>query len=475
MTDRYEMIVGLEVHIELNTETKIFCGCPTAYGAEPNTQCCPVCMGLPGALPTLNRRAVELAIRAGLAVNCKIAELSRLDRKNYFYPDLPKAYQISQYDAPLCYDGYINIDVGGEKKRIGITRIHIEEDAGKLIHDAQRGTLIDCNRCGVPLIEIVSEPDIHSADEAKAYLKKLRSLMMYAGVSECRMNEGALRCDVNISVREKGSDKLGERCEIKNLNSFSFAARAIEYEFRRQVGLAERGEQIKRETRRFEASDGKTYPMRSKESAEDYRYFPEPDVPPFTVSSDTVKRIADELVRLPDQRAEAYTSAYSLSSYDCAVITSDMAMADYFEAASERTKHPKILANIIISEILGKVEQESFFCPITPENLAELVDLAGDRVINSSTVKKLIKRIWESNESPRDIVERENLVQISDRECLGGYVLDVIRADGRVVADYKKGRAAAAKSVVGRVMAATGGRADPELLSEIVQEILKSQ
>ncbi len=475
MTKKYEMTVGLEVHVELKTDTKIFCSCPTGYGAEPNTQCCPVCMGLPGALPTLNRRAVEYAIRAGIAANCSIAEYTRLDRKNYFYPDLPKAYQISQYDSPLCFDGHIDICVGGEKKRIGITRIHIEEDAGKLIHDRERGTLIDCNRCGVPLIEIVSEPDIRSAEEAKAYLKKLRSLMIYAGVSDCRMNEGALRCDVNISVKERDSERFGERCEIKNLNSFNFAAKAIEYEFRRQCELAERGETIKRETRRFEASDGKTYSMRSKESAEDYRYFPEPDIPPFSVLPDEIERIARELPRLPDQRAEQYSREYALGAYDCDIITSDMAMADYFEAAAKRTAYPKILANIMISEILGRVTQESFECPISPENLAELADMAGEGVINSSTVKKLIKRLWESDGSAREIVEREGLAQIRDRELLRELVLGVIMDNEKLVVDYKKGRTVAAKAVVGKTMSATGGRADPKILCELAEEILKSQ
>lgn len=475
MTEKYEMIVGLEVHVMLRTETKIFCSCPNLYGAEPNTLCCPVCMGLPGALPTLNRRAVELAIRAGLAANCSIAEHTALDRKNYFYPDLPKAYQISQYDRPLCYGGYINIDIGGERKRIGITRMHIEEDAGKLIHDRERGTLIDCNRCGAPLVEIVSEPDIRSAEEAKAYLKKLRSLMIYVGASDCRMNEGAMRCDVNISVRRKGSDALSERCEIKNINSFNFVAKAIEYEFRRQCELAEMGEEIKRQTRRFEASDGKTYPMRSKESAEDYRYFPEPDIPPFEVLSEEVARIARELPRLPDERADQYAREYSLGAYDSEIITSDMALADYFEASAANAAYPKILANILISEILGRVEQEDFFCPISPENLAEIVNMSGDGLINSSTVKRLIKRLWDAEGSARDIVEREGLAQIRDREALAELALGVIRGNEKLVADYKKGRTVASKAVVGKVMAATGGRADPELLTVIVEEILKSQ
>ena len=475
MTEKYEMTVGLEVHVELNTDTKIFCSCRATYGAEPNTQCCPVCMGLPGALPTLNRRVVELAVRAGLATNCSIEKHTRLDRKNYFYPDLPKAYQISQHDRPLCYGGYISIDVGAEKKRIGIERIHIEEDAGKLIHDSERGTLIDHNRCGIPLIEIVSAPDISSAEEAKAYLKKLRSIMIYAGVSECRMNEGALRCDVNISVRERGADKLGQRCEIKNLNSFNFAARAIEYEFCRQAELLERGEIVPCQTRRFEVSDGKTYPMRDKESAEDYRYFPEPDVLPFEVTEADVSRIARDLPRMPDERARAYASEYGLRPYDCDIITSEVAMADYFERAAVLTKYPKILANIMISEILARCSQEGFCCPVSPENLAELSELSGDKTINSSTLKKLISRLWESDTSPREIVEREGLAQIRNREHLFSLALGVIKENARVVEDYKRGRTAAAKSVVGKVMAATGGRAEPELLSEIVEEILKNQ
>ena len=298
----YETVIGLEVHVELKTDTKIFCSCPTTFGAEPNTHCCPVCMGMPGTLPVLNKKVVDYAVKAGLATNCTITQKSKQDRKNYFYPDLPKAYQISQYDLPLCEHGHIDINVGGEEKRIGITRIHIEEDAGKLVHDDKYGTMIDCNRCGVPLIEIVSEPDIRGPEEAIAYLEKLRAIIMYTGVSDCKMQEGSLRCDVNLSVRKKGETKFGTRTEMKNLNSFSFISKAIEYEYKRQVEAIEAGEKIYQETRRFDANTGKTYSMRRKENANDYRYFPDPDLPFIEISDGELDAYRAEIPTLPDER-----------------------------------------------------------------------------------------------------------------------------------------------------------------------------
>ena len=311
----YEMVVGLETHVELKTATKIFCGCSTAFGAEPNTQCCPVCIGMPGSLPVLNRQVVHYAIKAGLAVNCRIASYSKEDRKNYFYPDLPKAYQISQYDLPLCENGYLDIETGEGRKRIGITRIHIEEDAGKLIHQEGKGTLIDYNRCGVPLIEIVSEPDFRSVEEIKAYLRKLRATILYTGVSDCKMNEGSLRVDVNLSVRKKGEETLGTRTEMKNLNSFQFIAKAVEYEFRRQVEALEAGEEIIQETRRFDQASGKTFSMRRKEDANDYRYFPDPDLPPIEVSPDLLRELQAQIPVLPDQRKKEYVKRFGLTDY----------------------------------------------------------------------------------------------------------------------------------------------------------------
>lgn len=473
MNKKYEMIVGLEVHVELSTSTKIFCSCSTRFGAAPNTQCCPVCMGLPGSLPVLNRRVVEYAVKAGLATNCKVSRYSGQDRKNYFYPDLPKAYQISQYASPLCRDGYLEIKTESGKRRIGIERIHIEEDAGKLIHD-ERGTLIDFNRCGVPLIEIVSRPDIRSAEEAKEYLRTLRTLMLYAGVSDCRMNEGSLRCDVNISLRQRGSEDFGVRCEIKNINSFSFVAKAIEYEFARQADMLERGEEILQETRRFDMSSGRTYPMRSKESADDYRYFPDPDLPQVEVSDEMIRDLLLEMPRLPAQRREGYISRYGIGEYESELLTSDKALADYFEAAAEQTEYRKTLANIIISELLRLARSEDFECGISPKSLAELATLAGSARINSSTAKKLLQRLWEKDFSPFEIVVAEELEQINDEELLRRYVTEAIEASPSSVQDYKRGKTAAAKAIVGRVMSATGGRANPAIASKLVEDMLNS-
>ena len=319
----YEMVIGLEVHVELKTATKIFCSCPTTFGAAPNTQCCPVCMGFPGTLPVLNKKVVEYAVKAGLATNCKIANYSKEDRKNYFYPDLPKAYQISQYDLPLCEHGWLDIETEAGSKRIGITRIHIEEDAGKLVHDDVHGTMIDCNRCGVPLIEIVSEPDIRSAEEAKAYLQKLRAIILYTGISDCKMEEGSLRCDVNLSVRKVGAEAFGTRTEMKNLNSFQFIVKAIEYEYKRQVDAIEAGETVVQETRRFDTATGKTNTMRTKEDADDYRYFPDPDLPPIEMSDERIAAFAAEIPELPDARKARYIEKYGLTPYDGEILTSD--------------------------------------------------------------------------------------------------------------------------------------------------------
>ena len=469
----YEMVIGLEVHVELKTKTKIFCSCPTTFGAEPNTQCCPVCMGYPGTLPVLNKKVVEYAVKAGLATNCKIANYSKEDRKNYFYPDLPKAYQISQYDLPLCEHGWLDVETEEGAKRIGITRIHIEEDAGKLVHDDKHGTMIDCNRCGVPLIEIVSEPDIRSAEEAKAYLQKLRAIILYTGVSDCKMQEGSLRCDVNLSVRKAGEEKFGTRTEMKNLNSFQFIVKAIEYEYKRQVDAIEAGEAIVQETRRFDPATGKTYTMRSKENANDYRYFPDPDLPPIELSEAAIKALGDEIPELPDARKKVYMEKYGLTAYDGEVLTSDKAMADYFEKAAATTKHPKLAANLLISEFMRLIESESFSCPVSPENLGELATLVGDDVINSSTAKKLIKEMFETNASPKQIVEEKGLAQINDEVLLGRLVAEAVAANPQVVADVKRGKPAAAKSIVGVVMGKTAGKGNPVIINRLLEEELK--
>ena len=472
MIKDYEMVIGLEVHVELKTKTKIFCACPTTFGAEPNTHTCPVCMGMPGTLPVLNKQVVEYAVMAGLATNCKIANYSKQDRKNYFYPDLPKAYQISQYDLPLCEHGWLDIEVEGGTKRIGITRIHIEEDAGKLVHDSERGTMIDCNRCGVPLIEIVSEPDIRSAEEAKAYLQKLRATILYTGISDCKMNEGSLRCDVNLSVRKKGTEKFGTRTEMKNINSFAFVVKAIEYEYKRQVEAIEAGETIVQETRRFDANTGKTSSMRSKENANDYRYFPDPDLPPIELTDEVIKKLGSQIPSLPDERKALYMKKYGLSAYDSEILTTDMAEADYFEQAAAKTDYPKLLANILISEVARLVTTETFESPISADNMAKLVQLMGDEVINSSTVKKLVGRMWENDCDPAEIVRSENLEQINDEEELRRYVLEGIAANPKSVADYKKGKVAAYKSIIGQIMGKTAGRANPVKINDIMLEEL---
>ena len=469
----YEMVIGLEVHVELKAATKIFCSCPTTFGAEPNTQCCPVCMGYPGTLPVLNRRVVEYAVKAGLATNCTIANYSKEDRKNYFYPDLPKAYQISQYDLPLCEHGWLDVETEEGSKRIGITRIHIEEDAGKLVHDDKHGTMIDCNRCGVPLIEIVSEPDIRSAEEARAYLQKLRAIILYTGVSDCKMQEGSLRCDVNLSVRKVGAEQFGTRTEMKNLNSFQFIVKAIEYEYKRQVDAIEAGEEIVQETRRFDPATGKTSTMRKNEDANDYRYFPDPELPPIVMSHEEIAAFGRAIPELPDARKSRYMEKYGLTAYDGEVITSDMAMADYFEAAAATTAYPKLAANLLISEFLRMMEGESFACPVSPAHLGELATLLGEDVINSSTAKKLLPDMFATDASPKAMVTERDLAQINDEELLGNLVREAVAANPKSVTDYKNGKLAAAKSIVGQVMKKTAGRGNPVIIGRLLDAELQ--
>lgn len=467
----YEMVIGLEVHVELKTKTKIFCNCKTDFGAEPNTHVCPVCMGMPGTLPVLNRKVVDYAIKAGLATNCTIARFSKQDRKNYFYPDLPKAYQISQYDLPLCEHGYVDIETENGAKRIGITRIHIEEDAGKLVHDDKLGTLIDCNRCGVPLIEIVSEPDIRSAEEADAYLRKLRAAILYTGVSDCKMNEGSLRCDVNLSVRKPG-EPFGTRTEMKNLNSFQFIAKAIDYEYHRQVDALESGEGVVQETRRFDANSGKTYSMRKKEDANDYRYFPDPDLPPIVITEEKLAALKAEIPMLPDERKAIYTEKFGLTAYDSEVITNELAVADYFEETANKTHYPKLAANMLITDILRACDTEAGGIPVKPERLAALADLLGDGKINSSTAKKIVCSLLENDFDPAAYVAEHDLEQINDCAVLEKIVREVLAADSKSVSSYKAGKTAALKAIVGKVMAKTEGRANPVAVTELAENLV---
>ena len=470
----YEMVIGLEVHIELKTKTKIFCSCPTDFGAEPNTQCCPVCMGYPGTLPVLNRQVAEFAVKAGLATNCTIARYSKQDRKNYFYPDLPKAYQISQFDLPLCEHGWLEIESDTDPsglKKIGITRIHIEEDAGKLIHDDEKGTLIDCNRCGVPLIEIVSEPDIRSSQEAVNYVQKLRSIALYTGVSDCKMNEGSLRCDVNLSVHKPG-EPFGTRTEMKNLNSFTFIAKAIEYEYRRQVDAIEAGEAIVQETRRFAQEENKTYTMRRKEDADDYRYFPDPDLPPIELSEDEIARLRAAIPELPDERRARYEQNYGLSSYDALKLTESKELSDYFESCAKTAKTPKIAANMLITDVFRMMTPEDQRICVSPEHFAALSNLVVDQVINSSTAKKVLKEIWGTDKAPEVVVREQNLAQINDESVLRDVVAAVLAANEKSVNDYKNGKLAAAKSLMGQAMAKTSGKANPVILQKLMDEAL---
>lgn len=472
MIANYEMVIGLEVHVELKTATKIFCGCSTKFGAAPNTQCCPVCTGMPGSLPVLNGKVVEYAVKAGLATGCKIATYSKQDRKNYFYPDLPKAYQISQYDLPLCSEGHLDIETENGKKRIGITRIHIEEDAGKLVHQEGKGTFIDCNRCGVPLIEIVSEPDMRSAEEAKAYLQKLRAIILYTGVSDCKMNEGSLRCDVNLSIRKKGSDKLGTRTEMKNLNSFQNVVKAIEYEYARQVSVLEEGGKVIQETRRFDMNTGKTSSMRSKENADDYRYFPDPDLVPIVVSPEFLEEIRKSIPVLPDQRKASYQEKYGLTSLAAETLVTRKDIADYFETVAGKTEYPLLAANLVSGEVARLCPEEQAV-PVAPAHIAVLSDLLGQGKINGGTCKKVIAQLFREDGDPMEIIEAQGLQQISDPQVLRPMAEEVLRQSQKVVQDYQGGNKNAFHALVGKMMKKTQGKGNPQVIGQVLSELLE--
>ncbi|NLC68137.1 MAG: Asp-tRNA(Asn)/Glu-tRNA(Gln) amidotransferase subunit GatB [Clostridiaceae bacterium] len=487
-TGDYEAVIGLEVHAELSTKTKIFCSCTTEFGGLPNTHCCPVCTGMPGVLPVLNSRVVEYAIRAGLAANCSVSLFTKQDRKNYFYPDIPKGYQISQYDLPVCKNGYIEIDPGnGErenetgKKKIRIQRIHIEEDAGKLLH-SEDGTcsFIDYNRAGVPLIEIVTEPDISSAGEARVFLEKLRSMLLYVGVSDCKMEEGSLRCDVNISVKPRGRTELGERVEIKNLNSFRAVYRAIEVEIARQESIIRAGGTISRETRRWDDTRGESIQMRSKEDVHDYRYFPEPDIPPLTIKEDFVERIKASLPELPWERKDRYIQEYGLPEYDAEIITSSRELADFFEEAAVKAAgkgvNIKMVSNWVIRELMrllndrnASVEDAKF----PAGHLVKLLKIVDEGTINIPTAKKVFEEIFDTGKDPEHIVKEKGLEVLNDEEFLRGIVEKVIGDNPSSVSDYKKGKEKALGFLMGQVMKETRGKADPQVARRLLLEELK--
>ena len=473
----YELVMGLEVHSELSTKTKIFCSCPTEFGGEPNSHCCPVCMAMPGTLPVLNEKVVEYAVKAGIATNCEIAKNSKNDRKNYFYPDLPKAYQISQFDMPLCTNGHIDIETENGMKEVRIERIHIEEDAGKLNHDEYgRGSFVDLNRAGVPLIEIVSKPDLSSKEEVESYLRKLKSILEYIEVSDCKMQEGSLRADVNISVRKKGDTKLGTRTEMKNMNSFRSIVRAIEYEANRQIELIENGGTVEQTTLRWDDVSGKTFPMRDKEDAQDYRYFPDPDLVAIKISDEYVANIKENLPELPESRNKRYIEEFKLPEYDAKLLTESKYFSDLFEGATKICNNPKAVSNWIISDITGILNEkgeEPSDIPFTAEQLGNLVVLIDKGTISSSIAKKVIAEMFKNPEDPSKIIEKNGWVQISDEGAIKEIVLKVLAENAQSVADYKAGKDRALGYLVGQAMKATKGKANPGMLNKMFLEELK--
>ena len=472
----YEVIMGLEVHAELSTKTKIFCSCPTEFGAAPNTQICPVCTGMPGALPVLNEKVVEYAVKAGLATGCEIARNSKNDRKNYFYPDTPKAYQISQFDKPLCEHGNIEIETSNGPKIIGITRIHIEDDAGKLNHnELGEGSLVDLNRAGVPLIEIVSEPDFRNAEEVELYLKKLKSILEYIEVSDCKMQEGSFRADVNLSVRKKGDSKFGTRTEMKNMSSFRSITRAIEYEAQRQIEVIENGGKITQETLRWDEVSGKTFSMRDKENAQDYRYFPDPDLVAIKLSDEYIENIRNTLPELPENRKKRYLEEYKLSEKDANIITSSKYLSDLFEGAIKVCNNPKAVNNWIISDIsriLNETETEPSQIPFDSNQLGKLVILIDKGTISSSIGKKVLVELFEEPRDPEEIIKEKGWVQISDEGAIKEIVLNILEENPQSIADYKAGKDRALGFLVGQAMKQTKGKANPQLLNKLFLEEL---
>jgi aspartyl-tRNA(Asn)/glutamyl-tRNA(Gln) amidotransferase subunit B len=476
---KYEPVIGLEVHVQLGTKTKIFCSCPVEFGAPPNTNVCPVCLGLPGALPVLSRQAVELAIGAAIALHCKVNSFSRFARKNYFYPDLPKGYQISQYDQPLAEHGYLDLITEGVKKRIGVTRVHMEDDAGKSIHegfkDSDRYTYVDLNRSGTPLIEIVSEPDMRSPDEAYAYVTELKQMLQYIGVSDCDMEKGQLRCDANVSVRPRGTEKLGTKAEVKNLNSFRFLKMALEYEIERQVQLIESGRKVVQETRLYNVETGQTVGMRSKEHAHDYRYFPEPDLVPLRVSEHWLNEIRHKLPELPAERRERFVNEYGLREYDAQVLTLTRETGDFFETAVKISGDARSTANWVTGDLMGLLkaaDEDIAGSPVSAEHLGELVSLINKGELSGKLAKEILPKMLETGDSPTAIMDREGLRQISDTGALEKIADEVLAGNPKQVDQYKSGKTAVIGFLVGQVMKATRGQANPAAVSEVLKKKL---
>jgi len=476
----WEAVIGLEVHAQLRTASKLFCGCSAAFGAEPNHHTCPVCTGMPGVLPVLNRRAVDFAIRAALATDCKIAPVSRWARKNYFYPDLPKAYQISQYDQPYCSGGHVVIEADGVERRVRLTRIHMEEDAGKNVHDAHADySYVDLNRASVPLLEIVSEPDLRSAVEAGAYMRKLRSIVRYIGICDGNMNEGSMRCDANVSLRKRGSQAYGTRTEIKNVNSFRSLERAIDFEIERQAERLNEGQTIVQETRLWDAERGHTRSMRSKEEAHDYRYFPEPDLLPLEIDEAWIARVAAEMPELPDARRARFESQYELPAYDAGVLTASKELADFYEDAVAAHAKPKLVSNWVMGEVIRVANEAAvdaepdYAClPVSAANLAALLALVDDGTISANIAKRVFDKMVASGQGPRAIVESEGLVQESDEGKLGALVDEVVAANPDKVAEYRAGKDKLFGFFMGQVMKATGGKANPGVLNALLKKKL---
>ena len=473
----YETVIGLEVHVELSTKSKIYCNCTTEFGGDVNTHCCPICTGMPGVLPVLNKKVVDYAIKAGLATNCEITQYGKQDRKNYFYPDLPKAYQTSQYDLPICKNGYLDIEVDGYKKRIGITRIHIEEDAGKLMHDEWgTGSLIDYNRCGVPLIEIVTEPDMRTPEEARAVLETLKSILQYIDVSDCKMQEGSMRCDINISVRPEGQKEFGTRTETKNVNSLRAAVRSMEYETKRQIEVIEEGGSIEQETRRWDDAKGMGYTMRSKEEAHDYRYFPEPDLVPIVIDDAWIEEIRKTIPELPNAKRVRYIEEYQLPEYDAALITSSITLAKFFEECVTQGANPKTVSNWFMGDLMRLLKDKNMEpeeIPFSAQHMAKLLSLIEKGTISGSIAKKVLETMFTEDKDPEIIVKEKGLVQISDESELIEMAKKVLEENPQSVADFRSGKEKAIGFLVGQAMKVSKGKANPQVMNKIIKELLQ--